>query len=151
MINQGRQELELEALADSILRNDRKNGNHCSSYIDLLKDRDARRRELRRHALITRNLTVLEVFMLQTLSPEDELIRKEEQINASEMLNRVLSRLAQDKTATSIVFVIISEDLSFSKTKEIAEACQLNEEVVRAAKERLKYHARASENLQEVA
>lgn len=151
MIYQRRQNLDLEAVADMMLRNDRKTGKHSSVQIDLLTERDAKRRDRRRHALVIRNLAVLEMFVCPVSSPEDQIIRKEEQRHASAVLKRALAKFERDKTAKAIILIVLLGDISFSKTKEIANAFQMREDVVRAAKERLKYHVRTSEKLLDAA
>ncbi len=145
------QDMELDAVADAILRGDRNNGARTSVKIDLVTGRDAVRRELRRHALVMRNLAVLELFACPISSPEELIIRKQEQRHASMVLKRILGKFERDKAAKAIILVVINGDISFSKTKEIARACQLRVDVVRAAKERLKYHVKTCENLLEAA
>ncbi len=146
MASAGWQDLDLEAVADVMLRKDRKRTcKHSFAQIDLLTERDAHRRDRRRHALIMRNLAVLDMFLGPVSSPEDQLIRKQEQRHASAVLSRVIARFERDKTAKAIIFVVLLGDVSFSKTKEIAKACKIREDIVRAAKERLKYHVRLCE------
>ena len=139
------QNTDLENVADAILRNDRRTGENTSIRIDLLSERDAIRRDIRRRGLVNRNLVVLEMFMCPAPNPEEQVIRKQEQQHASAVLSRLLAKFERDKTAKAVIFTVILEDISFSKTREIAEVCRIREDIVRAAKERLKYHVRASE------
>ena len=143
----------VEDAANEILRNDRRERSASTAVIDLLCKRDAVRRDRRRRALVERNLILLELFVspASTRSAEELLMEKQGQAQAAAALLRVLKKFANDKAVKSVMVTVVLGDISFFKTRELAEACQLREDVVRAAKERLKYFARTQRNLLDAA
>lgn len=143
--------LDLETAANAMLRCDRTYCQPPAMPIDLLSRRDAMRRDRRRRAIVMQNLSVVDILMCQSKSPEEELIRKEEEQRASALIDRILAKFEQDRTVRAVILVVLQNDISFAKTKEIARACSIRENIVRAAKERLKYHVRTSESLLQAA
>lgn len=56
-------------------------------------------------------------------------------------LPRLLERFSGDKTVKAVIVTAVLRDISFFRTKQLVEACHLHEDVIRSAKERLKYYA----------
>ena len=141
-------EKNLEAFATLILKCDRKEYMSPNSEIDLLGKRDAARREHRRRALLERNKIIIELFIspTSTQSTEDLLMGKQDQALTAATLRRLFERFANDKPVKIVMAAAVLGDISFFKTKELAEACKLREDVIRAAKERLKYYAKTQKN-----
>ncbi len=139
----------IEDAANVILRNDRREPSSSTAEFDLLGKRDAIRRDRRRRALVERNLVLLELFVspASTRSAEELLMDKQGQALTAAALLRVLEKFANDKAVKTVMVTVVLGDISFFRTKELAKACELREDVVRAAKERLKYFARTQRNL----
>lgn len=136
--------LSLDDAANLILRTDRRTTRKHSFAIDLLSQRDAARRDRRRQALVERNMVVLDMFVSTSSirSAEDHLMDKQSRALTALALQRILRKFADDRPVKIVIATAVLGDIALFRTKELAEACQMREDVVRAAKERLRYYAR---------
>ncbi|MEP6020032.1 MAG: hypothetical protein ABJ251_16265 [Paracoccaceae bacterium] len=135
---------ELEEEANFILRADRRSPFQCPAQIDLLSKRDAERRDRRRRELARRNFVLMENYLSPTTtrSSEEHLIARQDQAQKASSIFEILQRFKKDKAVQAVMTTAILGDISFFSTRELAAACRLREDVVRAAKERIKYFAR---------
>lgn len=138
----------LDAAATDILREDRRNRRPALVPVDLLSERDAARRDRRRKALVQQNSVVLELFLStdETRSAEDILLDQEDRALVAATLRRILERFSSDKTVKAVIVTAVLDDISFYRTKQLAEACRVHEDAIRSAKERLKYYARTQKD-----
>lgn len=139
----------LEAEADRLLRQDRKEGGSSSDEFDLLQERDRKRKGKRQYKLAECNQ---EVFLAQIspelrLDPEQLLIREEEKVFAKKVLLDTLLQFEKDVPVKQVILAVLLYDVDFRSTRGLSEATGMTPKMTHAAKERLKYFVQ-NENLQ---
>jgi len=132
---------ELEAEADSILRQDREDGGSSPDDFELLNGRDRNRKDIRRFSIAQNNeeLVVKQTSPEYRLSPEQSLIKKERTALAKAALLKTLLHFDDDYLVKQVVVAILRYDVEFRSTRMVAEACGMSIKEAHTAKERLKY------------